>query len=492
MFGSTSQGEYSLALMNGELRPCPVGREIAIHSPTDGTLLGQVAALTHDEIDAALASAAGAQPAWAERPVEQRAAVLERAADLLLEHAPTVARCLEREIAKRRSDSLDEVRRSADFLRFTAEEGKRLSGESFFGDAFPGFKRNKIGFTYRVPLGVVLAIPPFNYPVNLAISKIAPALVAGNAVVLKPPTQGSLSALLMTVLLLEAGVPPEVLQFVTGRGSDIGDYLVTHPRVGMITFTGSSATGRRIARLAGMVPLLMELGGKDAAVVLRDADMALAAKDIVSGAFSYSGQRCTAVKRVLVTEPAAEALLHELLPRVKRLTVGRPEDDADVTPLINHEAADYVQELIDDALARGARLLVGNQREGNLLWPTLLDGVTEAMRLAWEEPFGPVLPILRVRDAAEAVRIANASEYGLQAAIFSRDVNAALRIAARLDVGTVQLNGKTARGPDHFPFLGTKSSGLGAQGIRYSLEAMTRPKSIVFNLAEQAGLEEVA
>lgn len=488
LFGSADLLERPLALVEGELRPGSPGRAIAIHSPVDGALLGQLAALSRDEIDAALERAAAAQPAWAQRPVEQRAAVLERAAELLLEHAEPLARCLEREIAKRRSDSLDEVRRSADFLRFTAEEAKRLDGEAFFGDSFPGFKRDKLGFTYRVPLGVVLAIPPFNYPVNLAVSKLAPALAAGNAVALKPPTQGALSALRLVALLLEAGVPADVLPFVSGRGAEIGDYLVTHPRVNMITFTGSSATGRRIARLAGMVPLLLELGGKDAAIVLRDADLPRAARDIVAGAFAYAGQRCTAVKRVLATEPVADALLAELVPRVQRLRVGRPEDDAEVTPLISQQAADYVQELIDDALARGARLLVGNRREGNLLWPTLLDGVTEAMRLAWEEPFGPVLPILRVADAEEAVRLANASEYGLQAAIFSRDVNAALHLATRLEVGTVQINGKTARGPDHFPFLGTKSSGLGAQGIRYSLEAMTRPKAIVFNLADQPGL----
>jgi glyceraldehyde-3-phosphate dehydrogenase (NADP+) len=233
--------------------------------------------------------------------------------------------------------------------------------------------------------------------------------------------------------------------------------------------------------------MLMELGGKDAAIVLDDADMPLAAKEIVSGAFSYSGQRCTAMKRVIATEAAAEALLPELLPLVEKLKVGPPEEDATVIPLINWESADFVQELIDEALAGGARLLAGNQRESNLLWPTVIDRVTPEMRLAWEEQFGPVLPIIRVQDAREAVRIANQSEYGLQSAIFTRNIDAALGIAHALEVGTVQINGKSARGPDHFPFIGVKASGMGAQGVRYSIEAMTRPKSIVFNLHEWQG-----
>jgi glyceraldehyde-3-phosphate dehydrogenase (NADP+) len=480
-----------LYLFGGEWRPCIPGRTIEVRSPVDGSLVGEVQALNTAEIGAVLADAAAAQKDWAARPVEQRAAILHKTADLLEERVEPLAELLMREIAKNRKDSREEVVRSAEFIRFTAEEAKRLGGESYFSDAFPGFKRDKIGFTFRVPLGTVLAIPPFNYPVNLAVSKLAPALVAGNAVVFKPPTQGAISGTYLTALFLEAGVPAGVLQLVTGRGSEIGDYLIAHPGIHMITFTGSTETGRHLARVAGMVPLLLELGGKDAAIVLGDADLEQAARDIVAGAFAYSGQRCTAVKRVLVTEGVADALAERLVAGVGQLSVGRPEEDPVVTPLISLPAAEFVQELIDEALAKGAHLLMGNRREGNLVWPTVIDYVTEEMRLAWEEPFGPVLPILRVSSAAEAVRVANASEYGLQASIFSRNIDAALRIAAQLEVGTVQINGKTARGPDHFPFVGTKSSGMGAQGVRHTIEAMTRVKSIVFNVQESDGLEGV-
>jgi glyceraldehyde-3-phosphate dehydrogenase (NADP+) len=480
-----------LYLSDGEWRPCIPGRTIEVRSPVDGALVGEVQALNTTEIDVILAEAKATQKGWEARPVEQRAAILHTAADLLEQHAEALAELLVREIAKSHKDSRDEVVRSADFIRFTAEEAKRLGGESFFGDAFPGFKRNKVGFTFRVALGTVLAIPPFNYPVNLAVSKLAPGLVAGNAVVFKPPTQGAISGVYLTALFLAAGVPPGVLQLVTGRGVEIGDYLIGHAGIDMITFTGSTETGRRLARLAGMVPLLLELGGKDAAIVLSDADLDQAVRDIVAGAFAYSGQRCTAVKRVLVTEAVADALVERLVAGVEQLSVGLPEDDPVVTPLINLQSAEFVQELIDEALAKGARLLVGNRREGNLLWPTVIDHITEDMRLAWEEPFGPVLPILRVANAAEAVRVANASEYGLQASIFSRNIDAALRIGAQLEVGTVQINGKTARGPDHFPFLGTKSSGMGAQGVRHTIEAMTRVKSIVFNVEESGSLEAI-
>jgi glyceraldehyde-3-phosphate dehydrogenase (NADP+) len=250
----------------------------------------------------------------------------------------------------------------------------------------------------------------------------------------------------------------------------------------MISFTGSSETGRELAKKAGMVPLMLELGGKDAAIVLDDADLDATAADIVAGAYAYSGQRCTAVKRVLAVESIADDLVPLIEKRVRALTVGDPREDATITPLVDPTAAERAEALVRQAVDMGARLLVGGGRKGNLMEPTLVDHVTAGMDLAWVEPFAPVLPIIRVTDAQHAVQLANASEYGLQAAIFSRDVDAAMHLALALEVGTVQINGRTARGPDHFPFLGTKASGMGTQGVRFSIEAMTRLKATVFNM----------
>lgn len=461
------------------------GPLLEVRAPADGSVVGHVREFSRAEIDEVFSTADRAQPRWAALPITARATILHRFADLLQGAAGEIGEVLMREVAKARKDAVDEVVRSAEYVRHTAEDAKRLVGESQFSDSFPGQGRDKLAIIHRVALGTVLAIPPFNYPVNLAVSKVAPALVTGNAVVLKPPSQGALSALATATLAHEAGVPTEVFQVVTGRGSRIGDYLVQHPAVDLITFTGSSETGRDLANKAGMIPLMLELGGKDAAIVLADADIEAAAADIVAGAFAYSGQRCTAVKRVLVVEPVADALVAAIAKRVDGLSVGRPEDNCTVTPLVDPASADEAERMTRDAVAGGAVLVAGGGRDGNLVQPTVVDHVTEDMDIAWVEPFAPVLPVLRVGNAQSAIRISNQSEYGLQGAVFTSDIDAAIQIAARLDVGTVQVNGRTARGPDHFPFLGTKASGLGTQGVRPAIEAMTRVKSLVVNLREK-------
>ena len=469
-------------LVNGEWKTSKSNKFIDIYSPVGNCIVGKVPAMTKEEVDFAIKCADEAQKSWRNVPVNKRAEILYKAADLLVEKADEMAEIMMREIGKDKKSSESEILRSADYIRFTADTAKNLSGESIPGDSFPGFKKNKISLVTREPLGVVLAISPFNYPINLASSKIAPALIAGNTVVLKPATQGSLCGLYLAKVFEQAGVPAGVLNTITGRGSEIGDYIVTHPEIDFINFTGSTEVGTRISKITSMVPLLMELGGKDAAIVLKDADLDLAASNIVSGAYSYSGQRCTAVKRILVVDEVADKLVEKVKEKVEKLKVGNPVDGAEVVPLIDNKAADFVWELIDDARDKGAHLLVGGKREENLIYPTLFDYVTTDMRLAWEEPFGPVLPIIRVKDKDEAIEIANKSEYGLQSSVFTENINEAFYVADRLEVGTVQVNNKTERGPDPFPFLGVKASGIGTQGIRYSIEAMSRPKATVINI----------
>jgi glyceraldehyde-3-phosphate dehydrogenase (NADP+) len=452
---------------------------IDIFSPVDNSLVGKIPAMSRDEVDAVIANSKTSQKAWADMAISSRASILHKCADLLDENIDYLSYIMQNEIAKDKHSCISEIKRTAEFIRFTADAGKHLEGETIGADNFPGFKKNKISFVTKVPVGTVLAISPFNYPINLSAAKIAPALIGGNSVILKPPTQGSISALHLACIFNEAGLPSGVLNTITGKGSEIGDYLVTHKDINFINFTGSTDVGKHIAVIAGMVPMIMELGGKDAAIILSDADIEGAAKDIVIGAFSYSGQRCTAVKRVLAMDDIADHLVSELNKNIKLLGVGNPEDGCEITPLIDNKSADYIQELIDDAISKGATLLCGNKREKNLMYPTLFDNVTKDMRLAWEEPFGPVLPVIRVKTIDEAIEIANESEYGLQSSVYTKNIDDAFNVANKLEVGTVQINNKPERGPDHFPFSGTKASGMGTQGIKYSIEAMTRSKSTV-------------
>ncbi len=479
----TKENRYFKNLINGEWKDSKNNDYIDIFSPINDELLGSVPAMSVEEVNEAIETSKSAQKLWKDVPLNKKIEILYKAADLLSERVEELSDLLMKEIAKDKKSCRSEVLRTADLIRFTCDTAKGLKGESLQGDNFPGYNRNKISIVTREPLGVVLAISPFNYPINLAASKIAPALVGGNSVVFKPATQGSLCGLCLAKIFEEAGVPKGVLNTVTGKGSVIGDYVVTHKDINFINFTGSTGIGSRISELTKMVPVLMELGGKDAAIVLKDADLDLAAKNIVAGAYSYSGQRCTAVKRVLVVEEVADALVEKIKAGVEKLAVGTNLEEAlDVVPLINKNSADFVMNLIEDAKTKGADVLVGGKREGNLVYPTLVDNVTEDMDLAWEEPFGPVLPIIRVKDVDEALELANKSEYGLQSSVFTQNINDAFYVAQKLEVGTVQVNNKTERGPDHFPFLGVKSSGVGTQGIRYSIESMTRPKATVINL----------
>lgn len=467
-------------LVNGKWKSSE--QEITIYSPINQEELGTVPAMTQTEADEAMQAARAALPAWRALSAIERAAYLHKTAAILERDKEKIGTILAKEVAKGIKAAIGEVVRTADLIRYAAEEGLRITGQAMEGGGFEAASKNKLAVVRREPVGIVLAIAPFNYPVNLSASKIAPALIAGNVVMFKPPTQGSISGLLLAKAFEEAGIPAGVFNTITGRGSEIGDYIIEHKEVNFINFTGSTPIGERIGRLAGMRPIMLELGGKDAALVLEDADLEHAAKQIVAGAFSYSGQRCTGIKRVIVLESVADKLATLLQEEVSKLTVGDPFDNADITPVIDNASADFIWGLIEDAQEKEAQALTPIKREGNLLWPVLFDQVTKDMKVAWEEPFGPVLPIIRVASVEEAIAFANESEFGLQSSVFTNDFKKAFEIAEKLEVGTVHINNKTQRGPDNFPFLGVKDSGAGVQGIKYSIEAMTNVKSIVFDV----------
>lgn len=483
MFETIRENNKYKNLVDGNWIASKTNDYIEIKSVLDNSTVGFVSAMNQDEVDFVLENAKLAQKKWRETSIDERANLLYKVASILEENVNVFVESMIHEIGKDRKSCKSEVLRTADFIRYTADTVRTMSNECLVGDGFYGGSSKKTGIIKREPLGVILAISPFNYPINLAASKIAPAIAIGNSVVLKPSTQGSICGLHLVRVFEQAGVPKGVIQTVTGKGSEIGDYIVAHKDIDFINFTGSTDIGKRITSKCGMIPVILELGGKDAGIVLEDADLEHTASQIIGGAFSYSGQRCTAIKRVLVMEEVHDILVDKLLDKIKNVTVGNPlNDNFEVVPLINEKSADFVMGLIDDAKQKGATVLFGDKREGNLIYPTLIKDVTLDMNVAWEEPFGPVLPIIKVKSYEEAIEIANKSEYGLQSSVFTKDINKALNIADKLEVGTVQINNKTERGPDSFPFLGVKSSGIGVQGVRYSIEAMSRPKVTVLNI----------
>ncbi len=311
----TTSNTYKFYL-NGEWRESSSGQTIDIVSPYLHEVIGKVQAITRDEVDEAIASAKEAQKDWATASLQDRAKFLYKWADELVNMQDEIADIVMKEVGKGHKDAKKEVVRTADLIRYTVDEALHMHGDSMMGDSFPGGSKSKLAIIQRAPLGVVLAISPFNYPVNLVCAKVAPALIMGNAVIFKPATQGAISGIKMVEALHKAGLPKGLVNVVTGRGSVIGDYLVEHPGINMVSFTGGTNTGAHLAKKVAMIPLVLELGGKDPGIVCEDADLTEAAKHIVSGAFSYSGQRCTAIKRVLVHENVADELVSLLKEQV--------------------------------------------------------------------------------------------------------------------------------------------------------------------------------
>lgn len=446
-----------------------------IISPWDNKLIDMSPQASKAQAEAAMEAATAAFVSWRETSVAERVSIFEKAFALILSDIDELAELLSREIGKTRESAREEIERSVQYMQLVTQALMQMTGKIYYGDITGRFKKNvKTGLYSREPLGVVLAISPFNYPINLSATKIAPAILAGNSVVFKPSTQGSLSAYKFYSHFLEAGLPAGVLNIVAGRSSEIGDLLVTHPQTALIAFTGSTEVGDHIAEISKGVPLLMELGGKDTAIVTSKADLQIAASQITSGGFSYCGQRCTAQKLVLAYEEIADELVSMISAKAAKL---------ELNPMINTEAADYIAELLLDAKSKGAEFKLEGSRDGNKFTASVLDKVTEQMRVFSEEQFGPILPVVRVNSEADAIQKLNSLQYGLQASVYTQDINEAFRIARQLEVGTVQINARPDRGPDNFPFGGVKGSGQLMQGTIETLELMTRGKLTVLNLS---------
>ena len=391
------------------------------------------------------------------------------------------AELLTLEVGKPIGESLVEVDRSIETLRLSAEEAKRIYGESVPLDAGLNGK-GFFAFTQRLPLGVVAAITPFNYPLNLTIHKIAPAIACKNTVIVKPPSEAPLAVMKFCELLNEE-FPDGVVNVVTGYGSEIGDYLVCSSQIDKISFTGSVPTGMMISQKAGMKKVTLELGGNDPMIVLADADIDKAVKGVINGAFLNAGQVCMGVKRIIVEEDIALEFTEKLLEETEKLVMGNPlEKTTTLGTLISEKAAIHVEETVNNAVNDGAKILMGGKREGAFYEATVIDDVTRDMDLVVHETFGPVAPIIHVNSVEEAIEVANDTEYGLQAGVFTNDYAKAMKCAQEIEAGTVFVNKQSTFRTDNMPFGGFKNSGVGKEGIKYAVGEMTKTKLIGLNL----------
>ncbi|NWG09950.1 MAG: aldehyde dehydrogenase family protein [Nitrososphaerales archaeon] len=473
-------------LINGEWFFSVSKKMIDVDTPIDGSVIARVSNATRDEVERAIEVAYGSKPKIRNIPGIERIMIFEKAAHLIMKYKDDFVRTLMLEAGKPKRDAEGEVRATVDRLMLTMEEARKIFGEYIPGD-WSDDTTGKIALVIREPVGVVVAISPFNYPLYIASAKIIPALLAGNTVVSKQSSEDPITLLLFARILEEAGIPPGTLNMVTGSG-ELGDYLVPNEKVAAINFTGSTNVGRRIAKTAGLKKLHLELGGKGMAIVLEDADLDLAAKRCVEGSLKNAGQRCDAISAVMVVESVADEFARKVVDEVRNWKHGDPRDPSvKVGPVINLVAAQRIQGLVDDAKEKGARLLAGGSHKDCYFVPSVIYDVPLVARIAWEETFGPVVTIMKIKSEDEAIEIGKKSRYGLDSCIFTNNFYKMWKVAKRLETGEVTINDLPRHGVGYFPFGGSKESGIGREGIGYSIEEMTQLKTIIFNL-EPAGL----
>lgn len=458
--------------------------KIEVQDPFDHSVIDTVPSSTSKDVEMALEAAVRGFTVSKKMTVYERAQVLFRTASIVSENLEEFAQIIAREGSKTIREARKEASRCVNTLSISAEESKRILGETIPFDSFPGGEKRR-GYYYRFPIGVVLAITPFNDPLNLVAHKLGPAIAAGNSVILKPATVTPLSALKLAEALLEAGLPPLTLQVITGYGSVIGDSLVKDERVRMISFTGGVEAGKRIAQLAGIKKMGMELGSDSPVIVWNDTDLDWAVESCVSGAFWAAGQNCIGVQRLYIHQGIFEEFRNRFIERTQKYRIGdKLKEETDMGPMITEEEAKRVEAWIKEAVEKGAQVLTGGNRVKALMEPTVLENVPENASIHCEEVFGPTVNLYQVDSLEEAVQRANALPFGLHAAIFTRNVDVAFKAAYELDCGGVMVNDSTDYRLDSMPFGGVKYSGLGREGIKFALQEMTEPKVVCFYLPE--------
>src|SRR6478735_7208239 len=454
------------------------GETLDVTSPYDGSVVAQVA--FGGRADAERAVDAAARAMQAPLPAHERAAVLDRVAGLLRERREELARTISQEAGKPITTAGIEVDRAVQTITFSALEARRLTGETVPMDAHPAGE-GKAGLILRVPIGIIGAISPFNFPLNLVCHKVGPAFAAGCACVLKPATATPLSALLLAQAFADAGQPAGWLNVIVGRSSEIGDVLIDDPRVKLITFTGSSDVGWKLRSRAARKKVNLELGNSTPLIVMADADLEKAATAVAANGYAFAGQSCISIQRVYVEDSAYDRFVEALQPKVEALVTGDPLDSAtQVGPVIDEENRDRILAWVKEAVNDGATLLAGGETDSNgLIRPTLLGDVDLDMQVACNEVFGPVVTLARVKDVDDAIDKANGTDYGLQAGIFTQDITRAMRAAQALDFGGVTVNEAPTWRADHMPYGGVKESGNTREGPKYAVHEMTEPRLVV-------------
>jgi len=453
---------------------------IPVYDPYDNSLIDVVPKASEADALRAVESAKKGFQTARKMTVFERADILYKTAAYVEQNKEDFARTIAREGSKTIKEARKEAGRCVNTLRISAEESKRILGETIPFDSFPGGE-NRIGYYYRFPIGIVLAITPFNDPLNLVAHKLGPAFAAGNSVILKPATVTPLSALKLAEAFLASGLPAECLQVVTGQGSEIGPILVRHEDIRMISFTGGLEAGREITKIAGIKKIGMELGSNSPVIVWNDADLRMAVESCVSGAFWAAGQNCIGVQRIYVHEDIYDEFKTRFVAITKKYKTGNKlSEECDMGPMITEKEAVRVETWVKEAVTMGATCLCGGRRTGAVMEPTVLENVPATAKIFKDEVFGPAVNLFPVKTLEEAIAKANSLPFGLHAAVFTSNVNTALKAAYDLECGGVMVNDSTDYRLDSMPFGGIKNSGLGREGIKFSLMEMTEPKTVCF------------
>ncbi len=456
--------------------------KIDVRNPYNNDLIDTVPSGDVADVEAAFQAAEEGFEINRALPVHERISILYRTAEILKERQEDFAKTIASEGSKTIKEARKEASRCIDTITISAEEARRVVGETIPFDSREG-SENRLGYYYRFPIGIIVAITPFNDPLNLVAHKIGPAIAGGNSVVLKPATVTPLSALKLGEAFIEAGLPWKILNIVTEKASKIGDALVTDPRGRMISFTGGTEAGLDITKKAGLKKIGMELGSNSPVIVMDDANLPQAVELSVSGAFWAVGQNCIGVQRIYIHEAVYDEFEKMFVEQTKKIKVGfQLDEDTDMGPMITEEEAARVEEWVKEAAKAGAKLLTGGSREGTHFEPTVFRNMPDTAKLNCEEVFGPVVNLYKVSSLDEAIQLANSVIYGLHGAIFTRSLENAFKAIKELDVGGVMVNDSTDYRIDMMPFGGVKWSGLGREGIKFALLEMTEPKVVCFNL----------